>query len=465
MPRRSVRNRRRSLGCLTFAIGALVVIAAGLVCAIVLTDRLPVSVDEPTPTVDGGTFVDANDLPQSEMVLTAGSFDEAAARATPVVARAASTPSPSPTPTLDPNDPYAALRPMPSGENMLPVFSRANTDEKVIAITLDECAGAEMTGRFAEVANSYGAKLTLFPTGENLMKTGMAQLMKKCLYEYGYEIENRGYTAASKVFQYTSDLLVQEIWKQSIALNFVLGVKYQPHFYRMYGGLGEADPRTHAYLKQQGYIGVAHWTVAASNVDVYEISNKLTPGGIYQFRSNAEDGMRMIALMQAANSQGYPMVTLNELFGYAPNEYHQVEGSLLSETMPVFRYDDSALYNLYPGDASWAVAKMQSRLIYLGYLAEGGADGIFGQGTSDALRMFQAQTSHAAAGVADVATQKLLYAADAPKNPNPLIDFGSAQDGQLLEDSLVPDGGEPDGEDLLEEDLLEEELLEEELEE
>ena len=80
MPRRSVRNRRRSLGCLTFAIGALVVIAAGLVCAIVLTDRLPVSVDEPTPTVDGGAFVDANDLPQSEMVLTAGSFDEAAAQ-------------------------------------------------------------------------------------------------------------------------------------------------------------------------------------------------------------------------------------------------------------------------------------------------------------------------------------------------------------------------------------------------
>ena len=449
MPRRSVRNRRRSLGCLTFAIGALAVIAAGLIAVIAFTDRRPAApVDAPVPAVDESGYVDANDLPESEMVLTAGSYagDDDEKPADGSEAQATPTPAPTEAPTPDPNDPYAAIRPVASSDRMLPIFRRANTEEKVIAITLDECAGSELTGKFVQVANSFGAKLTLFPTGENLMKSGMAQLMKTCLFEYGYEIENRGYTAASKLFQYTSNLMVQEIWKQSIALNFQLGVNYQPHFYRMYGGLGEEDPRTNAYLKQQGYIGIAHWTVSAASVELYEISGKLVPGGIYQFRTTVEDGQRMMLLMEAARSQGYRMVTLNELFGYAPNEYHQVEGSLLAETMPEFNYNEDALYNLLPGDASWAVAKMQSRLIQLGYLPEGQADGIFGEGTAEALRMFQAEAGLAAVGVADVETQKLLGSLEAPRNPKPLLDFGSAQDGQLLEENLVPDGNEP-GED------------------
>jgi len=89
---------------------------------------------------------------------------------------------------------------------------------------------------------------------------------------------------------------------------------------------------------------------------------------------------------------------------------------------------------------------MQSRLIQLGYLPEGQADGIFGEGTAEALRMFQAEAGLAAVGVADVETQKLLNSLEAPRNPKPLLDFGSAQDGQLLEENLVPDGNEP-GED------------------
>ena len=60
----------------------------------------------------------------------------------------------------------------------MPLFSKANTDEMMIAITLDECSGATITNEFMEAAYSHGAKLTLFPTGENVMKTGMDEVLQ-----------------------------------------------------------------------------------------------------------------------------------------------------------------------------------------------------------------------------------------------------------------------------------------------
>ena len=421
MPRRSVRTRKRTMGVLSFLIGLTVVAAIGLICAIVIKDRLsPREQDIAAPEPSDGFFVDAKNMPETQMVLRASSFsDEYLPTPTPDPDHTP-TPEPTPAPTPDMSDPSAGLRPVAMSPNMLPIFKRAFTEDKVIAITLDECSGQKITGAFVKLAQQYGAKLTLFPTGENVMKEGMNVLLRKCVFELGYEIENRGYSSFAKLYQYIDNLMVQEIWKQSIALNYALGVKYQPHFYRMYGGLGENDPRTHAYLRQQGYLGVAHWTVACSGIDPETISSKLTPGGIYLFKSNEEDGERMYALMRAAKDAGYRMVTLNELFGLPANEYHQVQGSLLAEKMPVFRYDPTDYYDLFTGDAAWAVALVQNRLTELGYLPEESADGIFGEGTAQGVRLFQVEMGRAASGVADVATQKALFAADAPANPRPL---------------------------------------------
>jgi len=304
--------------------------------------------------------------------------------------------------------------------DLLPIYKKAFTEEKVIAITRDECSGAKITGAFVKLAQQFDAKLTLFPTGENVMKENMNTLLRKCVFELGYEVENRGYSDFAKLYQYIDNLMVQEVWKQSIALNYALGVKYTPHFYRMYGGLGEMDPRTHAYLKQEGYLGIAHWTVACSGINPENIPGKLTPGGIYFFKSNEEDGQRMYVLMKAAKDAGYRMVTMNELFGLPANEYHQVQGSLLAEKMPSFRYDPTDYYDLFSGDAAWAVALLQNRLTQLGYLPENSADGIFGEGTAQGVRLFQVEIGRAASGVADIATQKALYAEDAPANPRPL---------------------------------------------
>ncbi len=441
MPNRTVRTRKRSLGLLYALIGLLAAAALALGCYIAFGDRLRPADVEAAPTPSEDDFVDLKDLPETEVVLRADTYrEEYLPTSTP---EPEDTPEPTftPAPTLEALDPYTARRPAAANENMLPVFKKANTTDKVIAITLDECSGAAITEQFVALAQKYNAKLTLFPTGENILKNGMQPVLQRCAFQLGYEIENRGFTSLAKLFRYPENMLVQEIWKQSMALNYVLGVRYQPHFLRLYGGLGENDIRTHTYLKQQGYIGVAHWTVSCSDVSLSRIPGKLTPGGIYLFKSTKEDGERMKALMDAARSEGYSMVTLNELFGYEPNAFERVDGSLLAETMPEFHFDDTLYTDLYPGDTAWGVLKLQERLGQLGYLVNSSADGIFGEATTEALRLFQATVGKAASGVGDVATLQALFAEDAPKNPNPIpVNQPISGTGQqrLLEEELKP---------------------------
>lgn len=81
------------------------------------------------------------------------------------------TPSPTPEPTPSPT-PYdivdekrAALRPG-TKENLLPVFKRADTDEKMIAITVDDCYQANNLKKIIELAMEYDGKLTIFPIGD-----------------------------------------------------------------------------------------------------------------------------------------------------------------------------------------------------------------------------------------------------------------------------------------------------------
>lgn len=438
MPRRAVRNSKRAMGVLTVLTALAALAAIGLVCAIVIRDRAQTAQPSAAPEV----FAEAT--PAAEIVLKAATYVEPSAGAPATTSGGIATPTPSPTPrpTLDAADPYAALRPMPEREGMLPIFTKAYTEEKVIAITVDECSGAAITTQFLDLAQEYGARLTLFPTGDNVMKSGMAEVMRRCVFQMNFEVENRGYSTISRLYRCIDIMMVQEIWKQSVALSFVLGVKYEPHFLRVYGGLGENDPRTHAYLRQQGYMGVAHWTYSSAQLSRKGLSGKLKPGAVYSFRSNKDDLSLMRSLMEAARDEGYRMVTMNELFGYPNNKYYAVEGSLLSETIPAFSYDVMDFYDLFPGDASWAVYNMQLRLAQLGYMLESDVDGVFGDISSDAMRMFQAQSGRPASGAGDVGTLKALYAKDAPVNPVKLA-TPTPGPGELWEEGeLLPSGEE-----------------------
>jgi hypothetical protein len=249
------------------------------------------------------------------------------------------------------------------------------------------------------------------------MVPNMDEVLRKCVFELGFEVENACYNHTARLFRLNDEEMAMEIWKQNMALNYVLGVDYQPHFLSVYGGNGNNDPRTHAYLEQEGYLGIAGWTYYATGMGKDDILQSLKPGAIYYFRTSEQDMGKMEYLMQLAKRAGYKIVTLNELFGYEPNAYTRVDGaSVLSETMPVLENYDGAYYTLKDGYSTWAVYKLQARLAQLGYLTSESVDGVYGEGTLNAVRMFQVNHGIAASGMADVETQKLIYSSEAKKS-------------------------------------------------
>ena len=415
MPRRTIHRRRRAQGgCLSFAIAALAVVALALVVAIVVTNRLKPPADNVGGAAAGnpdGKFVDANNPPveDNEMVLTAGQLGQGNGE----IVVLTPSPTPEPEPTFNPNDPYALVRPQPTQEGFLPIFTKAYIDEPKIAITVDECSGAGITRKFADLALEYNAKLTLFPTGESVMKKGMDEALRYCFNSLEFEIENRCFSTTAKLYALNDTLMVSEIWKQSLAVSYVLGVKYHPHFLRLYGRDGENDLRTHTFLKQEGYVGIAGWTYNGSRMEEGRIGNNMAPGNIYYFKSNNDDLERMRVLMEEAKQQGYQMVTLNELFGYEPN-LTEADVNVMTEEMPEIRVKNIPYYFMKTGDCTWATNLLQRRLTDLGYLPPDSADGVYGSSTAAALSAFQAKLGMAATGAADVLTQEKLFADDAP---------------------------------------------------
>lgn len=421
MPRRSVRQRRRSQGCLTTLISIMMVLALVLVAAIFVTEKYDITIPDgkkvPKATATAAPVSDEKETDNSSMVLNANTFSDEkiqlAAENTPVVHVPTATPVPqataTPEPTYDPNDPYALVRPQPEREGLLPVFKSANTEKKQIAITLNECSGAAITRNFCQLAMKYDAKLTLFPLGENILVTNMDVVLRKCVFELGYEVENAGYTYTSRLYRMTDEEMAMEIWKHNMALNYVLGGDYQPHFLRVFGGNGDNDPRTHAYLKQEGYLGFAGWNISGSDRTTEDLLQTLRPGNVYYFKTSESDYEKLEALMKTAKRAGYEMVTMNELFGYEENVYTEIEGSVLSEQLPLLEGYDGAYYTLRNGDSTWAVYNLQKRLSELGYLPKDSADGVYGTSTTDAVCQFQANNGIAASGMASVETQELLF--------------------------------------------------------
>lgn len=74
-------------------------------------------------------------------------------------------------------------------------------------------------------------------------------------------------------------------------------------------------------------------------------------------------------------------------------------------------------YTLENGDKNDAVAKLQKRLIELGYLT-GTVDGYYGDGTEAAVRAFEAAYDREQTGVATALLQTYLFSESALRNPN-----------------------------------------------
>lgn len=288
----------------------------------------------------------------------------------------------------------------------LPVVRRGETDEKVIAITVDDCYQVNNLKKILTVAHQNGGNLTLFPIGENLSKPGMAEVLRGCVYKLGDEVENHTWSHR-RVFRLPESDMAAEIWKQRAALCKILGANYEQHFFRLMGGDGETDLRTHNYLDQLGYRGIASWSISGSDADMGQIKSALKPGAIFLFHCTDADTKKLADFIPYAASRGYKLVTLNRLMGYEDNALTPYTEEAMPRPRP-YREDYRA-HRL--GDYAWNVVRLQNALRALGCLdMEGPSTGYFGQQTADALRQYQAQAGLPVTGVADSETLRRLSA-------------------------------------------------------
>lgn len=311
------------------------------------------------------------------------------------------TPEPTPTPTVEPTP-----EPTPTPFAYLPVVYRANTDQKRIAVTVDDCYQKDNLKTIVDLAVKNGAKLTLFPVGENLKLSGMPEIMQRCAFELGFEIENHTYSHA-RIFRLPEEEMAAEIWNQHQALNQALGVDYSQHFLRLMGGDGETDQRTHNYLQQLGYYGIAKWSVSGSDSEMEQIKNSLSPGQVYLFHTTDADTAKLKKFIPWAVSQGYELVTMNELLGLPDNE----TALLTQQSMPVPASYTLDRHTEKLGDYTWVVLQLQEALRRQGYLVmDGPSTGYYGKKTAKAVSDFQAAHGLTVSGEADGETQDLILA-------------------------------------------------------
>lgn len=338
------------------------------------------------------------------------------------------------TPTPDPLESTPTPAPTQEPFELLPVYSKADTRERVIAITLDDCSNLEALQYAAKAAVYYDAKLTLLPVATHLLQQKNMEALQYCVFNLGFQVENRTLTN-STLYGLNDFNMAKEIWSADLAVDYALNRDYSMHLLRPKGGQGLDDPRTHAYLKQLGYDGFLTWTVSGTDTGVEKLKSSLEPGNIYLFNCTKKDVVKLAGFMEFAKSRGYKIVTVNELLGFEENACTVPEDDLMSRTMPELA-DFTAPTTIYSeGDRSNGVYKLQVMLQKLGYLTdpdaatpspvEGGtpaptffldavmattglADGVYGAGTSEAIIKVQAAYGLPCTGVATVETQQLI---------------------------------------------------------
>lgn len=382
--RRSALKRRRDRRNRMILIG-------GIAVAAVLIVILIVALRKPKSDVPAMTTLEASAAPSPTVSISPSPSPTSA-------------PTPTPAPVVS-DAARAANRPS-AKDNLLPIFRHADTEEKIIAITVDDCFQASNLRTIVDTAIECNAKLTIFPIGEVALREKQTEILKYA-WENGMELENHTFTH-NGLYGATDDELAREIYYQNLALSKILGVEYQCHFLRPKGGDARADERMHAYCRQMGYMGIAHWTMSGSGSSEKKLAETLAPGNIYLFHTtDKNDFEKLCGFIRYATNQGYQLVTLNEMFGYPENETLELEIPIEQHVMPTLAPYESVAIPLEKGDYDYRVLKLQQDLKDLGLLATT-PDGVYGDNTAKAVKKFQEKAGLKQTGKADMETLKAL---------------------------------------------------------
>ena len=376
-------------------------IAAGSVAAVVL---LFVIIGLLTPR--GGQRDVVRETP-TQVEDTAVTVDETTEDAQPVMAQTVSTAGGyAPTGDRWREGKYA---PEPQAEGYLPVFRSAAREDKVIAVTVDDCFQHENLKEIIKSAEAVGGKLTIFPIG-NLLKRTELQEVIKAAHANGHEIENHTWSHDG-LYGFNDVELANHIFDQDRAVDLVLGINYYTHFLRPKGGDDRNDLRTHSYIRQLGYYGIAHWSVSGA-MDIEKIKSSLAPGAVYLFHCTDADLTKLREFIPYAAGQGYQLITFNDMFGYADNiEEPLTDDPMTREVIQLAPYTKD-YKTLKATTYDYAAYEVQAALIEKGFLT-GQPDGVYGPGTAKSAANWQATNGYPGDGVLTPEQQKKLLGIEA----------------------------------------------------
>ena len=152
------------------------------------TQALSAPTATPAPQTTQAVQAESSGAQEGENAATQTAGDPAATPATGTApgTDASALPQASPTSESLSDDSYTAEevhgpRPTAEADGYLPVFSKAETTEKIIAITVDDCFQADNLRQIIQCAIDYGGKLTILPIGKNLERGKRAGGHPLCL--------------------------------------------------------------------------------------------------------------------------------------------------------------------------------------------------------------------------------------------------------------------------------------------
>ena len=286
-------------------------------------------------------------------------------------------------------------------DGFLPVFFSAKTKGKMVAFTIDDCNQANNLREIIKLFKKYGGVATIFPIGENM------EFLKdiiKGAWEDGFEIENHTWNHSGLYHENDEDMC-RQIWSQNRAVSEALGVSYQMHFLRPRGGDNRYDQRTHAYLRQLGYYGIAYWSKAGLLQSTSYLTENVKSGDIFLFHTTADDLAQLKELVPKLYKKGYTFVTLNELYGLPDNETWELDNDVDPEPLtPYERFPQT----LHQEDYLHDVYLVQEKLSELGFLS-GKYNGYYGAKTARSVMAFQKSVGLQADGVCGPATWAALF--------------------------------------------------------
>ena len=298
----------------------------------------------------------------------------------------------------------AKYAPEPQGAGYLPVFRSAGRDDKVVAITVDDCFQTENLKQIIQLAEDVNGKLTIFPIGELLKREALQEVIKYA-HSIGFEIENHTWSHDG-LYNLTDEELATHIFDQDRAVDYVLGVNYKAHFLRPRGGDDRNDLRTHSYIRQLGYYGIAHWSVSGG-MGIDNIKKALAPGAVYLFHCTDKDLAKLKEFIPYCAQQGYQLVTFNEMFGYPDNETELLTDDPMKRAIIQLEPYQRDYKTLQATAYDYAAYEVQKALIEKGFLT-GVPDGVYGTGTAACAAEWQKSEGFTPDGVLTPEQQKKL---------------------------------------------------------